>query len=77
MEEYHKNIKQNASIVSSPDRSARGQSNHLFICLDFYIRQIRENQIVKVLKSFCSKVKIYETALIIALCELNLIIENL
>lgn len=38
VEEYHKSLKQNASLAKSPTRTRRTQSNHLFAALCAYIK---------------------------------------
>jgi DNA replication initiation complex subunit (GINS family) len=38
VEEYHKIIKRNASVASSPARSVTGQSNHLFASVFAFIK---------------------------------------
>lgn len=47
IEEYHKSIKQNASLTKSPTRTVRSQSNHVFASIVAYVKleklRIRSN----------------------------------
>ena len=38
VEEYHKSLKQNASVGSSPARTERTQSNHIFAAISAYVK---------------------------------------
>jgi len=58
VEEYHKSLKQNASIGSSPAHTERTQSNHVFAAILAYVKL----EILKVatnLNHFAMKTKIY------------------
>ena len=76
VEEYHKSMKQNASIASSPARSVRGQSNHLFAAIFAFVK-LEKIKLSKNLNHFAIKTKIYMAALKVALKELEEIKENL
>jgi hypothetical protein len=76
VEEYHKSIKQNASVASSPARSVIAQSNHLFASIFAFIK-LEKIKLSKNLNHFAIKAKIYIAALKIAMGELNAIKENL
>ncbi|MDR1055559.1 MAG: transposase [Prevotellaceae bacterium] len=76
VEKCHKNVKQNASIASSPTRSVRGQSNHLFASI-FACVKLEKIKLAKNLNYFAMKAKIYMTALKVALFELNSLKDNL
>lgn len=70
VEEYHKSIKQNASVASSPARSVRGQSNHLFAAFFAFIK-LEKIKLSKNLNHFAIKTKIYMTALSATMSELK------
>ena len=62
VEEYHKSLKQNASLAKSPTRTLRTQTNHLFCCLCAFVKleslKIRERQ-----SHFALKARLYTAAL--------------
>jgi IS4 transposase len=62
VEEYHKSLKQNASLAKSPTRTVTIQTNHLFASLLAYIKWERFKFIHK-LNHFALKSKIYFRAL--------------
>ncbi len=62
VEEYHKSLKQNASLAKSPTRTRVSQSNHLFAALCAYIKL--ESLKLKTRRNhFALKTKIYFSAL--------------
>lgn len=70
VEEYHKSLKQNASLSKSPARTPVTQSNHLFASLVAYIKMERLKFSQK-LNHFAMKAKIYLAANKAAWEELN------
>jgi hypothetical protein len=62
VEEYHKSLKQNASIAKSPTRTVRTQTNHLFAALLTYVK-LERLKFVHNLNHFALKSKIYLNAL--------------
>lgn len=62
VEEYHKSIKQNASIAKSPARTVTTQSNHLFAALFAYVK-LEQLKLAHQLNHFALKTKIYQAAL--------------
>ena len=76
VEEYHKSIKQNASIGSSPARSVKAQCNHLFASIFAFVK-LEKIKLSKNLNHFAIKTKLYMAAIKIAFAELKLIKENL
>jgi IS4 transposase len=62
VEEYHRSLKQNASLAKSPTRTVTTQTNHLFASLLAYIKWKRFKFIHK-LNHFALKSKIYFRAL--------------
>jgi hypothetical protein len=69
VEEYHKSIKQNASIAKSPARTLQTQSNHLFASLFAYVK-LERLKFAHQLNHFALKTKIYQAALKAAFKEL-------
>jgi hypothetical protein len=69
VEEYHKSIKQNASIAQSPARKAKTQSNHLFASIFAYVK-LEQLRFAHALNHFALKTKIYQAALKAAFKEL-------
>jgi hypothetical protein len=61
VEEYHKSLKQNASLAKSPTRTVRTQSNHLFASLLAYIK-LETLKFSQRLNHFALKAKIYLAA---------------
>ena len=76
VEEYHKSIKQNASIGSSPARSVKAQSNHLFASIFAFVK-LEKIKLSKNLNHFAIKAKLYMAAVKIAFSELKELKENL
>ena len=76
VEEYHKSLKQNASIGKSPAHSERTQSNHIFSAIYAYVK-LEKLKLATKENQFSLKAKIYmasiKTAMIAfqALCESN------
>jgi hypothetical protein len=58
VEEYHKSLKQNASIGSSPAHTDRTQSNHIFAAIYAYVK-LEMLKLVTRLNHFALKTKIY------------------
>lgn len=75
VEEYHKSLKQNASIAKSPTKTIKTQSNHLFASIMAYIK-LEKLKFIHKLNHFAMKTKIYAKALKEAYKELN-ILKNL
>ena len=76
MEEYHKSIKQNASIGSSPARSVKAQCNHLFASIFAFVK-LGKIKLSKNMNHFAIKAKLYMAAIKFAFDELKLLKENL
>ena len=62
VEEYHKSLKQNASLAKSPTRTVTTQTNHLFASLLAYIK-LEKLKFVHKLNHFALKAKLYFGAL--------------
>ena len=62
VEEYHKSLKQNASLAKSPTRTRVSQSNHLFAALCAFIK-LESLKIKTKRNHFALKTKIYLKAL--------------
>jgi hypothetical protein len=69
VEEYHKSLKQNASLAKSPARNVIAQSNHLFCAIMAYIKLEKLKHQTK-LNHFQIKAKLYLKALKAAFGEL-------
>lgn len=69
VEEYHKSLKQNASLAKSPTRRITTQSNHLFCAIWAYIK-LEKIKFQTKLNHFQLKAKLYTKALKAAFCEL-------
>jgi DDE superfamily endonuclease len=69
VEEYHKSMKQNASIAKSPARTVQTQSNHLFCAIWAYVK-LEKLKFQTNLNHFQLKAKIYLKALKAAFGEL-------
>lgn len=69
VEEYHKSMKQNASLAKSPTRTVQSQSNHLFCAIMAYIK-LEKLKFQTNLNHFQLKAKIYLKALKAAFGEL-------
>jgi hypothetical protein len=61
VEEYHKSLKQNASLAKSPARTITTQSNHLFASLVAYVK-LEKLKLAHKLNHFALKTKIYLAA---------------
>ena len=72
VEEYHKSLKQNASVAKSPTRTVKTQSNHLFASILAYIK-LEKLRFANKLNHFALKTKIYQQALKAAFKELTLL----
>ena len=70
VEEYHKSIKQNASLEKSPSRTETTQTNHLFAALWAFVKLERLKQ-VTAKNYFALKTKLYMQALHSAFEELQ------
>jgi len=68
VEEYHKSLKQNASIGSSPAHTERTQSNHIFSAIYAYVK-LEKLKLVTTHNHFALKTKIYLASMKTALCE--------
>jgi DDE superfamily endonuclease len=69
VEEYHKSLKQNASLEKSPTRTERTQQNHFFASLCAYVK-LEGLKIKTGINHFALKSKIYLSALQTAYAEL-------
>ena len=70
VEEYHKSLKQNASLSKSPTRRVKTQTSHLFASLLAYIK-LERLKFVHKMNHFAMKTKIYCAALKHAWTELE------
>jgi IS4 transposase len=70
VEEYHKSLKQNASLAKSPTRTVTTQTNHFFAALYAYIK-LERLKLKTALNHFALKTKIYVSALHTAFQELQ------
>lgn len=70
VEEYHKSLKNNASLAKSPTKTVRTQANHLFASICAFIR-LEQMSLLKKLNHFAVKNKIYIEALKAAFRELE------
>ena len=70
VEEYHKSLKQNASLAKSPTRTVTTQTNHFFASLYAYIK-LQRLKLKTSLNHFALKTKIYVSALHSAFVELQ------
>ena len=62
VEEYHKSLKQNASIGSSPAHTERTQSNHIFSAIFAYVK-LERLKLATQLNHFALKTKVYMASL--------------
>lgn len=62
VEEYHKSLKQNASLAKSPTRTTKTQTNHFFASLCAFVK-LEQLKIKTKLNHFALKSKIYVSAL--------------
>lgn len=70
VEEYHKSLKQNASLACSPTRTKRTQSNHLFLSLCAFVK-LETLKIKTRCGHFALKNKLYVAALRAAFDQLQ------
>lgn len=70
VEEYHKSLKQNASLAQSPSRTIKTQSNHIFCAIWSYVK-LEQLKFQTKLNHFQLKAKIYLKALKAAFNELT------
>ncbi|MEO6906371.1 MAG: transposase [Abditibacteriaceae bacterium] len=70
VEEYHKSLKQNASLEKSPTRTVNTQTNHFFACLVAYTK-LEKLKVQTKLNHYALKSKIYISALQVAYQELR------
>lgn len=72
VEEYHKSLKQNASIAKSPTRTIKTQTNHLYASIMAYIK-LEKLKFANKMNHFAMKTKIYQQALKTAFKELAIL----
>lgn len=70
VEEYHKSLKQNASLACSPTRTKRTQSNHIFLSLCAFVK-LEGLKIKTKCNHFALKNKLYVAALQAAFNQLQ------
>jgi len=70
VEEYHKSLKQNASLAKSPTRTVTTQTSHLFASLLAYVK-LERLKFVHKLNHFALKAKVYLAALKMAWKQLD------
>jgi hypothetical protein len=75
VEEYHKSLKQNASIGSSPAHTVRTQSNHIFMAIFAYVKLEMLKPGTK-LNHFALKTKIYMASMKTAKTEFQELWKN-
>jgi hypothetical protein len=75
VEEYHKSLKQNASIGNSPAHTERTQSNHVFAAIFAYVKLEKLKQATN-LNHFALKTKIYMASMMTALTSFQELWEN-
>jgi hypothetical protein len=75
VEEYHKSLKQNASIEKSPAHTERTQSNHIFSSIYAYVN-FEKLKLVTKTNHFSLKTKIYMASLKTALHEFQTLWET-
>ena len=76
VEEYHKSLKQNASLAKSPTKTETTQTNHLFAALCAFVK-LEKLKITTSKNHYAMKVKLYLKALKTAYDELQIIKETL
>lgn len=76
IEEYHKALKNNASIQKSPTKMIHTQANHLFASLCAYVKFERLKVLEKT-NQFALKARLYLKAIQAALREINTLKSNL
>ena len=70
VEEYHKSLKQNASLSCSPTRTVRTQTNHLFCSLCAFVK-LEALKMKAKCHHFALKNRLYQAALQAAFCQLQ------
>jgi len=70
VEEYHKSVKQNASLAKSPTRTVRTQQNHLFCSLCAYVK-LEQLKIKTHQSHFALKTRLYFEAIKSAYSQLK------
>lgn len=70
IEEYHKSLKQNASLEKSPARTHRTQTNHLFASICAYVK-LERLRLSQHLNHFALKSRLYLKAMQAAFAELT------
>jgi len=70
VEEYHKSLKQNASLTKSPTRTVKTQTTHLFASLLAYVK-LEKLKLAHKLNHFAWKAKLYLAALKMAWKQLD------
>jgi IS4 transposase len=70
VEEYHKSLKSNASLASSPTKTIRTQSNHVFASIWAFVKLERMKLITK-MNHFALRSRIYLKAVQAAFGELQ------
>ena len=75
VEEYHKSLKQNASIGNSPAHTERTQSNHIFAAIFAYVK-LEMLKLVTKLNHFAMKTKIYMASIMTAKSTFQKLWEN-
>jgi hypothetical protein len=73
--EYHKSLKQNASIGNSPAHTGRTQGNHIFAAILGYVKLEKLKQATN-LNHFAMKAKIYMASLMTAKVTFQELWEN-
>jgi len=72
VEEYHKSLKQNASLAKSPTRTVTTQTSHLFAALLAYVK-LEKLKFVYKLNHFALKAKVYLAALKMAWKQIDVL----
>ena len=75
VEEYHKSLKQNASIGKSPAHTERTQSNHIFSSIYAYVK-LEKIKLSTNANHFSLKAKIYMASIKAAMVEFQVLWEN-
>ena len=75
VEEYHKSLKQNASLACSPTRTKRTQTNHFFLSLCAFVK-LEGLKIKTACSHFALKQKLYMAALQAAFGQLQTLQPN-
>lgn len=68
VEEYHKSLKNNASLSKSPTKTVKTQSNHVFMSLIGYCK-LEMMKMQRGLNHFALKAELYTKAMVIAMQE--------